>query len=734
MLTKNVQLQFTLPDDPPARRAAREDDKSTVLCLTSDPEWFDSGVDKSLLAHEMVALSKQSNRLAVLASPNTAVQRRWLKIWLEVTPKELVALTRTHLRFLHTSSELHFAEYGRVQSLPVQAVDHVIMCNAEQAELSDMQRLRRLIRRRHGQMHVVSIPQYTSHWINDLNASMHRVGMKHVLNGTYKNEHREVRADWTGTDEEFEHRFNASDPPKRIVKPQSLRAYARDRLYVRTREGNVVPFELYPVQQRYCAHKRLAHMRARDAGQPGVLIIVLKSRRVGITTVEQGESYKLWSTKPEAQCLTLAHTDKDTLTIFKIAQRFHRRDPQAPILKGLGNQRALESQELHSIFTIATAGGYAPSRGSTLDRVHGSEVARWCNDDQQRVEDLVSGLTEAASHGEFIAESTPNGMNWFASTWFGARNRENDWYPIFLRWFDDPTNVIDLKGDPDRIAQIIDTLDDEESALVEQHDLTPDQLAWRRSAKRRLRILFPQEYPEDDATCFLSAGTPYFNPHIIAHRIRELPKDKPKPKLVREAGGGSGYVLIWKKPASGRKYVAGCDTSEGIPGCDPNGTGFLDKETGETVCSVHGVFKPKYLAKLNVQYAKMYNNALVGVERENHGHAVIQAMQELGWKRTRQLFHFRDGRAGWSTNSETRPTMLNRLADFVEENPHRFHDRDGLNEMQTFRLQKNGKFEADPGAHDDRVMKWAIAYAMREVRTGGAVHTATMADFQEDNE
>ncbi len=60
--------------------------------------------------------------------------------------------------------------------------------------------------------------------------------------------------------------------------------------------------------------------------------------------------------------------------------------------------------------------------------------------------------------------------------------------------------------------------------------------------------------------------------------------------------------------------------------------------------------------------------------------------------------------------------MLDHLADALHEDSITVRCREFIDELSCFNMQDNGKFEADQGAHDDHVMKWAIAWAMREVR------------------
>ena len=124
------------------------------------------------------------------------------------------------------------------------------------------------------------------------------------------------------------------------------------------------------------------------------------------------------------------------------------------------------------------------------------------------------------------------------------------------------------------------------------------------------------------------------------------------------------------------------------------------------------------------------------MERNNHGHAVLLALKNIGYYEPHYLggplyWHsdssqmkdiIRDGvrgdvsRAGWITSSATRPIMLDGLQTAIDEGHMTIHDREMLSECTTFTLQHNGKFSADNGCFDDNVIKWSIAWQMRNVK------------------
>lgn len=524
------------------------------------------------------------------------------------------------------------------------------------------------------------------------------------------------------------------------LAPQpSIRIFASKRLFVRTDKGAtffsdrqaaaaqqalgedwrrmeraaaIVPLDISRLQRRYLAQKRLG--RARGYRK----FLVVKARRMGVTTIEQALSYQMADQRPYSQIATLGTDYESIVNTWEMVKLYHERDPEAPRL--LSNKGGRWKFANGSVFFVGSAEKANFGRGDTLQRVHGLEVARWRPGPNHIAEmnELWAGLSQAASAGECIAETTTAGRNWTHVTWLDAKKRINDWWPIFLRWFDDPS----YRFEPSQfnIEEVRDTLAGEEKELIRVHRLSLGQIAWRRMKKRELDYLFEQEYPEDDETCFLTAGLCFFP----VDKLLDLLKSTIE--FPRRALPG-GYEIIWEEPIADEEYVAGVDCSEGLKGGDPNGCGILKKKTGKQVATVHGLFSPAVLGEHSVRLCRKYNNALLGVERNNHGHAVLLRIKELGYGRShlqggRLFFHppfgedHRNARAGWDTNPRTRDLMIDELREAVVSDAMGVMDRDFISECLSFRLQTSGKWQHDPSAHDDTIFKWGIAHQMRRHR------------------
>ena len=505
-----------------------------------------------------------------------------------------------------------------------------------------------------------------------------------------------------------------SDKPAHALSPYQ-RAAAEEAVGLGwdARDGaRVLPLDLARLQRRYLAWKR----HARKLGFRHILL--LKYRRGGYTTLEQALSYDLCVHTPRSYVASVAHTSDATKKIFQIATMLHDEDPDHPALTG-DSKSALEFAN-GSRFFLGTAGSKGFSRGDGLQRYHGSEVSRWCRAEGSgqiaRVDDLVAGILGAAEHGEGVLETTAAGREWFHREWQRAKSGTSIFYPIFLPWFADPRNRLIASGYD--IIELQDTLTDSEKVLVERHKLGLDQVAWRRQERRRYGRLSDQEIPDDDVSCFLAAGDRFFDPDIIRDLLFRTPG-----YATKHVSGG--YEVEWEPPLPGVEYVVGCDTSEGVAGGDPSGVGILRRDTGAQVAAAHGLWRPRELAEIAVRMARRYSDALLGVERENHGHAVIQAVEDLGYGRPHTkggpLYYHPIGsgsgaRPGWSTNAVTRPLLLDGLAEWVAAGAPGLRDRQLLDEMGSFGRQATGKYEADSGAHDDTIMKWGIAWQLRMIR------------------
>jgi hypothetical protein len=188
-------------------------------------------------------------------------------------------------------------------------------------------------------------------------------------------------------------------------------------------------------------------------------------------------------------------------------------------------------------------------------------------------------------------------------------------------------------------------------------------------------------------------------------QIKKMIDDAPHP-LTDEDG-----LKVYERPIKGRRYVIGADPAEGIKKDYSVGV-VLDIEKRKVVAKIRGHWKPSDFAKKLNELGKMYSSPgpvypLLAVERNNHGHAVLLELNEhLSYPSL--YVHPQDERLGWKTDSVTRPIMINRFIDAVEDAHLQVGDKDILSECLTL-VNNAGKIEASEGKHDDCITACAIA-------------------------
>lgn len=493
------------------------------------------------------------------------------------------------------------------------------------------------------------------------------------------------------------------------LERRDIGAFIEANLWIRDKEGHIIRFVPNAIQRRYRAMKAEAIL----AGKPR-RFLVLKYRRGGITTWEQAQSFHLACTRAGQEVVTLTHEQESTEKVFQISTLFYDRMPAEKRPRRLAvNKRELRFPLLRSTFYTGTAGARSFGRGTTLQRVHGSEVSRWPGG-VSGVRDLMAGLTEAASHGEIVLESTANGMgNWYHQTWQEATKGANEWTPIFLAWYMDPNLRIPLE-EGERIE-----LTEEEKAVAGRYGLDLPQIKWRRDKARALKSLFPQEYPEDPVTAFVVTGILFFEKEILLQLMPlcadPLPSWGGAPPELRDG------FQVWHPPEEGADvdYYIGADVSEGIPGGNLSCAGVVDRR-GRQCAALHGYWRPEVFGRKCVALARWYGEALLGIEANNHGHSALNTARNVcRYPRiyVHQDYTRRGGirkRLGWRTTPETRPVLLDDLATAIHEEHMEVNHRDMAGECFTFMDDGSGKYRAREGCHDDTIFAWGIAWQMRQ--------------------
>jgi len=296
-------------------------------------------------------------------------------------------------------------------------------------------------------------------------------------------------------------------------------------------------------------------------------------------------------------------------------------------------------------------------------------------------------------HGKRIGVSTANGSgNYFQQEYVAAQQGKNGWKPFFFGWKADPTRT---QGWYDRM-------------MVENG---PEYMH--------------ENYPETWQQSFLATGRPYFAQEVVAA------------DLERESMGchdgfldgkefitsSAGVLRVWEQPREGRKYVMFTDVAEGLEHGDWSNGYVVDTEARVEVARVRGKMDVGELADVCMQVGEWYGAgkgsdrmpALLAIEANNHGIAVIKRAEEAGYRNLYRQRNLQTGevleRTGWLTTETTRRMMLGRFQADYRLGRVSVRDRVCLEEMAMFAHRgPRGKAQAPAGGNDDCVVSRAGAH------------------------
>jgi hypothetical protein len=452
--------------------------------------------------------------------------------------------------------------------------------------------------------------------------------------------------------------------------------------------------ELNQIQKLFCADRT-----GRD--------VVLKPRQIGFTTLEQARDVFAFLTIPGSRVVATCQsvTDRtpakllstnfrvmfDSLARVGLRLNFYTQGISEWVLAG--RDSSLRIVEAGASETAANKKG----RAGTISRLHLSETAFY-----EYADETLNALLECVPSQEFgseiCSESTPNGAaGYFYRQCKAASSGQSAYRFHFYPWHAAAEYRLPLEP-----GEIVQAKNERESRLFEA-GLTAEQIKWYRAkVLEKGQDLFDQEYPGDPETCFLVSGRCFFD-QTVTTRLLEQAQE---PIETRDRA----RIRVYRKAAAGKSYLLAVDTSEGGGG-DPSGALMFERESGEHVATVDGQYTPWELAKVSADLGLEYGKADAVVERNNHGHAVIQALQRE--HRYPKIYHHEDDKPGWPTNVITRPTMLDALEDAHRKGLWKSPDRQVLGQFRTFVVTDSGKAEAARGENDDLVLAAAIGWAVR---------------------
>jgi hypothetical protein len=167
-------------------------------------------------------------------------------------------------------------------------------------------------------------------------------------------------------------------------------------------------------------------------------------------------------------------------------------------------------------------------------------------------------------------------------------------------------------------------------------------------------------------------------------------------------------LQVWEPPSAGSSYLMSVDSASGKSSGDWLVAPVFDRKTKRQVAVLRAQVPTSEFARWAHALAKAYGNAVIVVERNNHGHTVVHVLdEELHYR-----YLWRDERQeiGFWTGAHNRQPIIDDLVDAVQLGEFVTRDRMFVTEARTFVRTASGKVEAQPGCHDDVILATAIAW------------------------
>lgn len=277
--------------------------------------------------------------------------------------------------------------------------------------------------------------------------------------------------------------------------------YARHMLKVRAKNGDIVPFNFTDIQ--FYIHQQLEKQKA-ETGM--VRAYLIKARQIRGSTYVQGRFFHRSCYKP-CKTFILTHRDDATSNIMNMSKTFldNMDTPVKPaMLSESGSKLGFTNG---SEYALGTAASPDVGRSMTVQQFHGSEVAFWQYSDEIQTGVMQTIADEPGT--EIIFESTANGPRgmFHQGIMDVLSKKDKDYIVIFIPWFWE-------RGYTKRIpADVTFIPDEDERHLKEIHNLTDEQLYWRRCKIIHMKALwkFKQEYPANVVEAFQSSEEALIN-------------------------------------------------------------------------------------------------------------------------------------------------------------------------------------------------------------------------------
>ncbi len=491
-----------------------------------------------------------------------------------------------------------------------------------------------------------------------------------------------------------------------ITQDEALKALFSNRklmmeslLEIENKERKLVPFTLNPIQL-----DMLETSGYRD--------VYVKPAQVGATSFHLADFYLDNITISGTVSVVISYDETSAKRLIIKAKRFHqfleRKIPSIPRMEHKGAEELTwEDRDTghYSIMYIFSSRSYTLGRGEAIHNLLLDEYGFWLLGTHEQVFSSAVQRVPLKLGTKVRIQSTANGEDnphceIYRAAKEGTAVSQSVYKPHFYPWFIHPEYIM-YADDPfclnkDNIDPL-PMLQSDEILLMkvlishygfDEYDAMA-KLRWRRYKKAEMAslrrsgdtvLLFEQEFPEDDETCFLVAGDQAYNTDIITDKIRQCIPAPIQKNIVatdsRTKDTVSATLDIWHDKEEGLGYIVSIDpgkgkTSESVGHVWHFTDEYKDKDNNEIppvmqhCATLAGFYDEWEMALLMKEVAHYYNGAVIAPEDNLDIVSHLRDYPDLYYRedvRTGKLVRA----IGWQTNLSTKPYMITEVSRHLE--------------------------------------------------------------------
>jgi len=421
------------------------------------------------------------------------------------------------------------------------------------------------------------------------------------------------------------------------------------------------------------------------------LLVILKARQLGISWLVVAYGTWLITFHPRRYVLLFSYRELEAMELLDRARHIIRHLPKwmRPEL-AKDSELQMETARGSRIRAFPTSGSEGRTYAAALAIIDEAGLVR-------NLSALITALEPVTEGGgKLVVLGTAKGIgDYFTLIQMIRAGSLAAWRFVFMPWF----------SRPDRPAN------------------------WREQQleKSTKKWQVYQEHPETPDEAFQMGHHPRFEVDqlkgLMKRTRQPLPLRRDKDNVPADLWPvlQAGALKVWRRPRPGKWYLVASDTAEGIPERNRCTAVVMDQRAGLAVAELAGWWPDHEFAHLLAVLGQWYGIAVLAVERNNHGHAVIAnlvnveeypgtlyRMKEPGQQRTRKR--------GWATTTRTRPLLFDAMEAALMDEGRRWYSAGFLGECLTCAIDESGRVGAPDieGVYDDLLFAYMIAEVVRQ--------------------